>query len=108
VLVAVNSTLRQQRRHLVVLASVLALAGVVVTAHTVIGHDHAGDVVLTCLAVVETAAVAVLVAVGVLALARRTPRLRLTLRVACTRRAMSPRTPVRARAGPAVLQVIRR
>src|SRR3954452_20930114 len=55
--------MRQQRRRLAMLAIVLGLAGAVVVAHSAMGHDdHIGDLgeaVVMCLAVAETAVVAV-------------------------------------------------
>jgi hypothetical protein len=55
VLCAVNSALRRQRRRLVM----LGLAGAVVSADSVMGGDHMGDGVAVCLAVAQTAVIAV-------------------------------------------------
>ena len=46
------------------LVAAVALAGAVLTVHGAISHDHMGDVIVTCLAVAETALVAVGAALG--------------------------------------------
>jgi hypothetical protein len=68
---ALNGILRRQRRRLEVFAVVLGLAGAVVTVHSAMSHDHMGDAVLMCLAVAETAVVAVGAALALGALMRR-------------------------------------
>lgn len=102
-----NTTLRRQRRRLLVLATVLALAGVVVVAHTVANHDHMGDAIAMCLAVVETAAVAAIAAIGLGLFAAR-PAWRRPLRAGVEVLVAAAASPAAARAGPAVLQVFRR
>ena len=59
--IALNSALRRQRRRYTMLAVMLGLAGAVVVAHSAVGHDHMGDTgaIVMCLAVAETAVVAV-------------------------------------------------
>jgi hypothetical protein len=109
VFIALNSALRRQRRRFAVLAVMLGLAGSVVVAHSVLGHDHMGDIsgaIAMCLAVAETAIVAVGAAVALCAL-RRHPR------------RLFPAPPVpdlafvpcligtHSRAGPPLLQVFR-
>ena len=72
--IALNSALRRQRRRLAVLAVMLGLAGAVVVAHSAMGHDHMGDIggaVVMCLAVAETAVVAVGAALALSAWMRR-------------------------------------
>jgi hypothetical protein len=103
---AVNSMLRQRRRHLVVLLAVLALASAVVTAHSLMSHDHMSDVVVACLAVAETAVVALgtTLALG----ARAGWRSRLLPPLPAPRLALVvTAVPARARAGPPLLQVFR-
>jgi hypothetical protein len=103
---AINSALRRQRRRVAMLAMMLGLAGAVVTAHSVMGGDHMGDGVVMCLAVAETAVIAVGTAVGVcLALTRRrwfiaAPAIRVLGYVPAS-------LSVPARAGPPRLQVFR-
>jgi hypothetical protein len=101
--IAVHRLLHRQRRRLLVVLAVLATAGAVGVAHTVLCGDHAGEkAAAMCLAVVETAAV---VALGALALRRRP-----------LPRAALPRPPLvflpasvtpRSRAGPAATSVLR-
>ena len=103
----INTVMRRQRRRLVALAAVLALAGMVTVAHSAMAADHMGDGMVMCVAVLAVAAVAVIAAV---AGAPRSwlpmrwiprpsgpPRLRLL--------ALVPQP--RARAGPPALQVFR-
>jgi hypothetical protein len=107
VLCAVNSALRRQRRRLVMLAIMLGLAGAVVTAHSVMGGDHMSDGVVMCLAVAETAVIAIGTAVAVgLALARRAGWL---IGVPALREFAyaPPPQSVPARSGPPQLQVFR-
>jgi drug/metabolite transporter (DMT)-like permease len=106
VFVAVNSVLRRRRRRVAVLAAVIALAGAVVTVHSVATHDHLGDAAVMCLAVAETAVAAA--GAALLLSSRRlglprpvTPVPR--LKFAATHSAPAPW----ARAGPPRLQVFR-
>ena len=105
--VGLNSVLRRQRRRIAVIAAMLSLAGAVVTAHSVMGVDHMGDATAMCLAVVETAVIAVggALIVGV-ALARR-PHWLVLIPAAPEQPAASAPARIRARAGPPVLQVFR-
>lgn len=105
-LLAVNSTLRRQRRRMAALAVVLALAGAVVATHSVMSHDHMGDAALTCLAVAQTAVLAVGATLAAGAFARRSLPLPPLLAPAGPRFVVSPVEP-RARAGPPSLQVFR-
>jgi hypothetical protein len=107
VFVGLNSVLRRQRRRIAVIAAMLSLAGAVVTAHSVMGVDHMGDATAMCLAVVETAVIAVggALIVGV-ALARR-PHWLALIPAAPQQPAASAPARIRARAGPPVLQVFR-
>ena len=107
--IALNTALRRQRRRLVMLAVVLGLAGAVVVAHSAMGHDHMGDMgdaIAMCLAVAETAVVAVGAALALSASSRR-PLWSLPVPLA----PVLPRvpSPVHAlpRAGPPLLQVFR-
>ena len=105
-LVAVNRGLRRERRRVAVLAAVIALAGAVVTVHSLATHDHLGDAAVMCLAVAETA-----VAAAGVAILLRSRRLGAThpvvapsrLEFAAAHSAPAPR----ARAGPPRLQVFR-
>jgi hypothetical protein len=107
VLCAVNSALRRQRRRLVVVAVMLGLAGAVVTAHSVMGGDHMGDGVVMCLAVAQTAVIAVGTALGVgLALSRRLRWLVAAPALPEFGDVPAPRS-VPARAGPPKLRVFR-
>lgn len=101
---AVNSTLHRQRRHLLVVLTVLALAGAVVTAHSLMTHDHMSDAVVACLAVAETAVVAIGATLALGAAAWRPSRLLPTLPAPQLALVISPVPPL-ARAGPPLLQV---
>ncbi len=105
--IALNTSLRRQRRRLVLIAAVAVLATGVAAAHGALGDHHMGDGMTMCLAVADSA----LLTVGV-ALAVR-------LHTGSWIRPWSPfvaapvwrplaRPQPRARAGPAVLQVVRR
>jgi hypothetical protein len=61
VLCALNSKIRRERRRAATLLVMAGLAGAVFATHGAMNHDHAGDfgdVVVICVAVAETAAVA--------------------------------------------------
>jgi len=109
VFIALNTTLRRQRRRLVVLAVMLGLAGAVVAAHSVVSHDHMGDMgdaVVMCLAVAQTAAVTVGAALALGAWLRRP--LWLVIPTFDGERAfVAAPVAVHARAGPPLLQVFR-
>ena len=87
----------------------LGLAGAVVVAHSALGHDHMGDMgdaIVMCLAVAETAVVAVGAAVALSALMRRP--LWLLLAPLAPELSFVPSTAgIRSRAGPPLLQVFR-
>jgi hypothetical protein len=107
VFVALNVAIRRQRRRLAMVAVMLGLAGVVVTAHSVMAGDHVGDGVAMCLAVAETAIVAVGAALVVGVTMAQRPR---WLTAAPAPRALAyvpaPQS-APARAGPSLLQVFR-
>lgn len=107
VFVLINTVMRRQRRRLLAVAAVLALAGTVTVAHSAMGGDHMGDGMAMCVAVLAVAGVAVIVAVA------GAPRSWLPIRWNAPR-ADTPRIPLlalvpqpRARAGPSSLQVFR-
>lgn len=106
-LIALNTSLRRQRRRLVLVAAVVVLATGVAAAHSALGDRHMGEGMTICLAVADSA----LLALGAV-LAVRLPTGSWIrpwipfLAVAAWRPV--PRPEPRARAGPAVLQVIRR
>jgi hypothetical protein len=103
---AANSALRRQHRHLLTLAAVLALVLAVVTAHSVMSHDHMSDAVVACLAVAETAVVAVGATLVLGARARQPLWLLPALPLPRVALVVSP-IEARARAGPPSLQVFR-
>lgn len=106
---ALNSTLRRQRRRLVMLAVMLGLAGAVVTTHSAMSHDHIGemsDVIVMCVAVAQTAAVAVGVALALGAWLRR-PLWLIAAPGVPARPLVPAALGVHARAGPPLLQVFR-
>jgi hypothetical protein len=104
--IALNRFARKQQRRLMMLATVLAVCGAVVAAHSVMAGDHMGDGAVMCVAVLQVAAVAA-------ASVARLPR---TLLSAGSVRLphLQPALPVlafppepRARAAPTALQVFR-
>ena len=104
--IGLNGTMRRQRRRLATLAVILGLAGTVVVAHAAMGHDHMGDMgaaVVMCLAVAETAVVAVGVALAFGALMRR-PLWPITQLPEHQPRFIPAPASVPARAGPPLLQ----
>jgi hypothetical protein len=109
VFIGLNSCMRRQRRRLAMLAVMLGLAGMVVVAHSATRHDHVGNVgeaVVMCMAVAETAVVALGVALA------RGAWIRLSLRLIAPLPKPEPRfipapASVSARAGPLLLQVFR-
>jgi hypothetical protein len=105
---AVNRTLRRQRRRLTMLVVMLGLAGAgaVVVAHSAMGHDGLGDAMVMCLAVVETAVVAVGVAVALSARMRR-PLWLLPAPLEPELASVPSSAGIRSRAGPPLLQVFR-
>ena len=104
---ALNAALRRQRRRLAMVAIMLGLAGAVVTAHSIMAGDHMGDGVMMCLAVAETAVIAIGAAlvVGVTMALRARGLIAAPGFPACTY-VPAPRS-VPARAGPPLLQVFR-
>ena len=109
-LISIRSAARRRRARLAATAAVLVLAGGVAAAHGAMGEHHMGEAAAMCLAIAEVAAfgAGALLAVTALSALRRAP---LTSAMAV----LEPLTvePTRlltppARAGPAVLQVVRR
>ena len=108
VFIALNSALRRQRRRYTMLAVMLSLAGAVVVAHSALGHDHMGDTgaIVMCLAIAETAVVAVGAALTLSTLMR--PRLwPLAAPLAPELPFLPSPVDTRSRAGPPLLQVFR-
>ena len=105
VFIALNSALRRQRRRYTMLAVMLGLAGAVVVAHSALGHDHMGAIVM-CLAVAETAVVAVGAALALSTLMRR-PLWPLAAPLAPELPFLPSPVGTRSRAGPPLLQVFR-
>ena len=109
VFIALNSALRRQRRRFTMLAVMVGLAGAVVVAHSALGHDHMGDMggaIVMCLAVAETALVAVGATLALSALMRR-PRWLLPSPSAPELPFVPSLVATRPRAGPPLLQVFR-
>jgi hypothetical protein len=107
VFVALNTALRRQRRRLAMLAVMLGLAGAVVTAHSVTAGDHMGDGVVMCLAVAESAVIAIGAAIVVgVAVAYRPYWFLAVPSPGASAYVPGPRS-VPARAGPALLQAFR-
>jgi hypothetical protein len=107
---ALNSTLRRERRRLVAIALMVGLAGAVVTTHGVMNHDHMGgmgDALVMCLAVAETAVIAVGVAVAVGRALARWPRWLLAAPTLHAFAYVPAPQSVPPRAGPPQLQVFR-
>ena len=107
--ITLNRVLRRQRRRFVTLAVMLGLAGALVVAHSAMGHDHMGDVggaIVMCLAVAETAVVAVGAALALGAWMRRPLRL-LPAPLAPEPSFVPSPVVARSRAGPPLLQVFR-
>jgi hypothetical protein len=106
----IRRSLRHSRRRLAVLVAVIALGGVVSLHHSGLAMgamDHGiGAGVAVCLAIVTAAGTAIAVAaVGLLLWRRR----RVAPDFVLVRSSARPRPPLaRARAGPVVLQVLRR
>ena len=113
-LIAIDRMITRRRRTLTVLSAAFALGAAVVLAHGFIGGDHMGGMggmsssASICLAVAETAAVALALAAVVQARRTADPRVSLLPWVMPA----VPQTPLRslavpARAGPPTLQVFR-
>ena len=108
-LIALNHTLRRQRRHLAMLAVMFGLAGAVVVAHSSLTDEHMGgmgEAVVMCLAVAETAVVAVGAALALGAWLQRPLWLRVAPLEPVLSFVLSP-VAIRSRAGPPFLQVFR-
>jgi hypothetical protein len=91
----------------VILAVMLGLAGAVVTAHSVLGGDHMSDDVAMCLAVADTAVIAVGTALSIgLALSCRSRSLIAAPALPDFAYVPAPQS-VPDRAGPPNLQVFR-
>ena len=97
-------------RHRIALVSLLgALAILLALEHSGIGHDEIHDVASMCLAVVDVGALVVGGALLVLSLRRqRPPKRHVARRRAEPARAPSALIGAMPRAGPSILQVIRR
>ena len=107
--IALNRALGRQRRRFVMHAVMLGLAGAVVVAHSALGHDHMGDMgdaIVMCLAVAETAVVAVGAALALSTLMRR-PLWPLAAPLAPEPPFLPSPVGTRSRAGPPLLQVFR-
>jgi hypothetical protein len=110
VFIGLNTGMRRQRRHLTMLAVMVALAGAVVVAHSAMSHGHtgnAGEAVVTCLAVAETAVVAAGVALALGAWMRRRPLWLGAQHPEPVSDFIAAPASVPARAGPPLLQVFR-
>ena len=105
-LLALHSFSEDLRRRLLGLAVVVVLAGSVAAAHSALAEDHMGDAAQVCLAVAETAALAVVVAGAASALAPARFAVAIP-RIGATTLPPPPTSWTRARAGPALLQVFR-
>jgi hypothetical protein len=105
-LIALNSAFRRQRRRFVMLAVMLGLAGAVVVAHSAVGHGDMGEAMLMCLAVAETAVVAVSAAL-VLSARMRRPFWLVPAPLEPALWLIPAPAGVRTRAGPPLLQVFR-
>lgn len=104
--IAVNRSLRCQRRRLAIVLALVTLTAGVGAAHSSVAGDHMGMGVAACISVLDAAVAAVSVA------AVAGPPLR-RVRLALVRRTMPKAAvaggaPPRARAGPAGLQIFRR
>ncbi len=107
--IGLNSALRRQRRRLAMLTVMLGLVGAVVVAHSAMGNDHMGDMggaIVMCLAVAETAVVAVGAALALSAWMRR-PLWLLLAPLAPELSFVPSPVRIRSRAGPPLLQVFR-
>jgi hypothetical protein len=107
-LIALNRSLRLQRRRLMSLAAVLAVSGAIVTAHSAMGGDHMGGGAAACVAVLEIGALAVAAVASAPACAPLTELwARLPRPLAAVRPELAWPPEPRARAAPTVLQVFR-
>lgn len=109
-LIALNQLRRRHRQRLAAAFLVLALCCLVVAAHSALADRHMGDDMAVCLAVAQTAALALSIAIAVLATAQQILPGPQWDRHLVLRPVRVPRLPPvpRSRAGPAVLQVFRR
>lgn len=105
-LIALNQLRRRHRQRFAAVLLVFALCLVVVAAHSALAERHMGTDMAVCLAIAQTAALAVAFVIATVAMLRvpmRARRWRSAL-VMCARVGRMPPAP-RSRAGPAVLQV---
>jgi ACR3 family arsenite efflux pump ArsB len=107
-LIALNRLRRRHRHRLAAVLLALTLCCAVVAAHSALADGHMGDNMAVCLAVAQTAALflAVAIAAGLAAAALR-PRVLHRRVVAPAAWAMAAAPEPRSRAGPSVLQVFR-
>lgn len=109
-LIALNELRRRHRHRLAAVLLAVALCWLLIAAHSALAERHMGDDMAVCLAVAQTAALVLAVAIAAVAAATTVlqglPRWRLDLApgVWVARAAPDPCS----RAGPAFLQVFRR
>ena len=111
-LIALNQLRRRHRHRLIAVLLALALCWLLIAAHSALAERHMGDDMAVCLAVAQSAALVLAVAIATVAAATTVlpgpPRWRLDLApapgVSVARAAPDPCS----RAGPAFLQVFRR
>jgi hypothetical protein len=105
-LMAIHRFAGRQHSRVITVAAVLALAGAVATAHSVLLDGHMGSDAKACLAVLETVALGLAVVAAAPMPRRLLPRPLLASALPARPVLATPPEP-RARAGPAVLQVFR-
>lgn len=108
-LIALNQLRRRHRQRLAAVLLALALCCLLVAAHSALAERHMGDDMAICLAVAQTAALALSIAVAIVAATRPTlPCNTWDRRLALIPILLGCQPPIpRSRAGPAVLQVFR-
>lgn len=108
-LIALNQLRRRRRQRLGAVLLALALCCLLVAAHSALAERHMGDDMAVCLAVAQTAALALSIAVVIVAATRHSrPCASSDFGLAPTQSRPNSQPPVpRSRAGPAVLQVFR-
>lgn len=108
-LIALNQLRRRHRQRLAAVLLALALCCLLIAAHSAFAERHMGGDMAVCLAVAQTAALALSIAVAIVAATRPTvPSLSWNRGLALTPILLDCQAPIpRSRAGPAVLQVFR-
>lgn len=108
-LIALNQLRRRHRQRLAAVLLALALCCLLVAAHSALAERHMGDDMAICLAVAQTAALALSIAVVIVAATRHSlPCASWDRGLASMPSRPNSQPPVpRSRAGPAVLQVFR-